>query len=181
LGKRNYTLQDLKGDESFKELFLNLYSPLCNYAFGYTGDSAVAEDIVQELFIRFWENDALLFADYPERYLLKSVKFKCIDFIRMKKNSKEVRLDTIPDDPTNTPTDLSDEDIEPLLYYFAVKLPPKTREVFLLSRQSGYTYKEIASSMKISVKTVENQMGRALKQMKTFLKEHNFLSLLPFL
>ena len=76
---------------------------------------------------------------------------------------------------------VEEEDIEPILHYFTAKLPPKTREVFLLSRKSGLTYNEIAAELEISAKTVENQMGRALRIMRELLKENEFLALLLFL
>jgi RNA polymerase sigma-70 factor (ECF subfamily) len=62
-----------------------------------------------------------------------------------------------------------------LLHYFAAKLPPKTKQVFLLSRESNLTYKEIAEKLHISIKTVEAQMTRALRKMRSILKEQRFL------
>jgi RNA polymerase sigma-70 factor (ECF subfamily) len=106
---------------------------------------------------------------------LLSVKFKCIDYLRTKKADRFISLDNIEDSALLSTNDLKDEDIEPLFCYFAAKLPPKTREVFLLSRKSGMTYKEIAEEIDISVKTVENQMGRALRILKVILKDQNLL------
>ena len=118
-----------------------------------------------------------------ERFLLKATKFKCIDYLRTSKRIQTLPIDTVWTETAATapPSVIKEEEIEPLLHYFAAKLPPKTRAVFLKSRKSGMTYKEIADEMNISVKTVENQMRRALKQMRVLLKEHNFLSLLFFL
>ena len=76
---------------------------------------------------------------------------------------------------------LQEEDIEPLIYYFAAKLPPKTREIFLMSRMSDKSYKEIALDQQISVKTVEAHMSKALKIMRATLKNHGFFSVLVFL
>jgi RNA polymerase sigma-70 factor (ECF subfamily) len=163
---------------TFKKIFQSYYAPLCNYAFRIVKDESTAEEIVQNLFIELWEKDALTNVKNKEHYLLRSVKFKCIDHLRARKQNKEVPLSDLPEKSVFEPGGLTEEDIVPLLHYFASKLPPKTREVFLLSRTSGMSYKEIASEMGISVKTVENQMGRALKNMKTLLKDNRLLYIL---
>jgi len=166
---------------TFKEIFQTYYSPLCNYALSFVHDISTAEEIVQNLFIELWEKNAFTKIHNKEHYLLRSVKFKCIDYLRTKKISKEIPIHDIPEQITSEPGTISEEDILPLLHYYASKLPPKTREVFLLSRTSGMSYREIADEMDISVKTVENQMGRALKSMKTLLKENKLLYLLIIL
>ncbi len=82
----------------------------------------------------------------------------------------------MPDILTNENLEITEADIEPLFYYYATKLPPKTREVFLMSRIGQMSYKEIAEELNISQKTVENQMGSALKKLKRILNtEHYFL------
>lgn len=163
---------------TFKKIFQSYYTPLCNYAFRIVNDESTAEEIVQNLFIELWEKDALTNVKNEAHYLLRSVKFKCIDHLRARKQNKEVPLSDLPERTAFDPGGLTEEDILPLLHYFASKLPPKTREVFLMSRTSGLTYKEIANEMEISVKTVENQMGRALKNMKSLLKENRLLYIL---
>lgn len=165
-----------------KQIFKEYYSPLCNYATKIVKVPSIAEDIVQSLFIQLWENDTLSSIENHERFLLRSVKFKCIDYLR--KNNSSITQLTNEASSNNQSTnleDLNEEDIEPLLHYFASKLPPKTREVFLLSRTSGLTYKEIALEKGIAVKTVEAHMSKALRTMRGLLKEHDFFSLLVLL
>jgi RNA polymerase sigma-70 factor (ECF subfamily) len=161
----------------FKNIFSTYYSPLCNYALKITRNKDEAEDIVQNLFIYFWENDSLENVENIEGYLLRSVKFKCIDYLRSK-NSYHFRINDIRDYSYNTSCEITDDEIEPLLAYFTAKLPPKTKEVFLLSRKSDMTYKQISAELNISVKTVESQMSRALKHMRKMLKAQGFFSLL---
>ncbi len=163
---------------NFKEIFHSYYAPLCNYALSIVHDDIAAEEIVQKLFIELWEKNSLENVRNKENYLLKSVKYKCIDYLRAKKQNKEFSVSELPEKDFPEPGDLTEEDIVPLLHYFASKLPPKTRQVFLLSRSSGLSYKEIAGEMGISVKTVENQMSRALKNMKVLLKNNNLLYLI---
>jgi RNA polymerase sigma-70 factor (ECF subfamily) len=66
-------------------------------------------------------------------------------------------------------------DIEAIFAFLASQLPPKTRQVFLMSRLQGMTYSEIAQELEISVKTVENQMGNALKKMRDLLSKYQYL------
>ena len=164
-----------------ENIFHQYYSPLCNYALKIIRDDAMSEDIVQNLFIQLWESNKLSGAKNVERFLLRAVKYKCIDYLRTKKTKNEVSLQNFDNLKSISVNELSEEEIEPLFHYFAAKLPVKTREVFLLSRKSGLTYKEIAEEMDISVKTVENQMGRALRKMKELLKEQKYLIFLLFL
>lgn len=161
--------------KNIESLFHDYYSPLCNFAIQIVKDSFVAEEIVQNLFIEIWEKDKFSLVQDFERYTLRSTKYKCYD--HLKKQRQEVRIHELHDFTLYRIEDqeLREEDIDPLLHYFAAKLPPKTREVFLLSRESGLSYKEIAVELNLSVKTVEHQMGRALRMMRILLKEHNYL------
>lgn len=161
-------------NSSIEKLFHEYYTPLCNYAARIVGNADDAEDIVQSLFVQFLQNEKLQTVKAGEAYLIRSVKYKCIDFIRAQKEL--FRNDSEINYPALEPNDISEEEIEPLFYYYAAKLPPKTREVFLMSRVNKLTYKEIAEELSISQKTVENQMGSALKKLKIILqKEHYFL------
>ncbi|WP_440879567.1 RNA polymerase sigma-70 factor [Tenacibaculum sp. C7A-26P2] len=164
-----------------KNIFNEFYSPLCNYAVKIVKDSVIAEDIVQSLFIQLWETNKLVTIEKPERFLLRSTKFKCIDYLRKNNSSTKVFASQESWDQITSTVDLNEEDIEPLLHYFASKLPRKTREVFLLSRTSGLTYKEIAKDRGIAVKTVETHMSKALKIMRKLLKDHDFFTLLVLL
>lgn len=166
---------------SVKHLFEEYYNPLCNYASKILNNDMDAEEVVQSLFIQLWENNKLSEIEDPERFLLRSTKFKCIDFIRKDKSKKETLENEFVDHDYESELDIQEEDIEPLLLFFASKLPPKTREVFLLSRKSKLSNKEIAEEQCISIKTVENHMGKALKDMRKLLKTHDFFKLLILL
>lgn len=165
---------------SLENIFHANYSLLCNYATAIIKDDHMAEDLVQSVFIQLWENQKILSLENPAPYLLRCVKYKSIDYLRNRKRKLEVFSKELPEMGIQENTQISEEDIEPLLYYFAAKLPPKTRKVFLMSRQERMSYKEIAEELGVSVKTVENQMGTALKKMRTLLKEHHYFSYLLF-
>jgi len=169
-------------DKAFEGIFHELYSPLCNYARKIVFSDDVAEDIVQNVFINIWERKRMQEVDNYEGFLLRAVKFKCIDYLRSKRITSNLPLESIMDmTPAKASSGITEEDIEPLLNFFAAKLPPKTRQVFLLSRKSGMTYKEISEELDVSVKTVENQMGRALRILRIVLKDYDLLMLLLIL
>ena len=160
--------------QEFEDIFHDFYSPLCNYATKVVGNSHDAEDLVQTLFIQLYGKGNINTIKNLESYLLRCAKFKCIDFLRTRQHA--TNLDNLPDETGYGTNDITEEDIEPLFHYYAAKLPPKTREVFLMSRVGQMTYKEIATELNVSQKTVENQMGNALKKLKSILqKEHYFL------
>jgi RNA polymerase sigma factor (sigma-70 family) len=73
--------------------------------------------------------------------------------------------------PAERPTHGPEADYDTLLKNALQNLPPKCREVFVLSRVSGLTYQQISSSLGISIKTVENQMCKALKILRTYIKQ----------
>ena len=135
---------------------------------------------MQDLFIQLWQKNDLTALENPDRYLLRSTKFKCIDYLRTKKINSNFNIEDLPE-ASQEVSEISEKEIEPLIHYFAAMLPDRTRQVFLLSRQSGLSYRQIAEELDISVKTVENQMGRALRKLRIILKEHNFMTLLPFI
>ena len=164
-----------------KKIFDEYYSPLCNYAAKILADEDLAEDIVQSLFIQLWEKDKITNIKNYQHFLLRATKYKCIDYLRTKRIESNIKIEDISDIIKTEYHQIQEEDIEPLLHYFASKLPPKTREVFLLSRKSKLTYREIAEELNLSIKTVENQMGRALRMMRKLLKENDFLMLVLYL
>lgn len=90
-------------------------------------------------------------------------------------------MNALPELDVEEQQDLKEEDIEAMLHYFASQLPARMQEVFLLSRTQGKSYKEISGELNISIRTVENTMGAALKKMRNLLRKHQYLPLLTLL
>ncbi len=164
----------------YHNLFKKMYTPLCNYANSIIQDYHSAEDVVQSLFVDFWEKkDTLEVAkDKIENYLVRSVKFKCIDHQRKKsvhlKYETEIRY--TKDDDDEDPVEINKEAI----YLAIAQLPEKTKAVFIDGKLNGLSYEEIAEKLNISKKTVENQMGRAFRHLRKILKEHNVFKIILF-
>lgn len=159
----------------FQAVFNQHYNALCNYAYSYLKDFDASEDLVQELFIRIWEKRKdLVEKDAIRYYLYTSVRNNCLTHL---KKAKKNILVPLQDEDAAECDGLKKEDNQPhpasFLEQALQQLPPKCREVFLLSRVSKQSYLEIADQLGISVKTVENQIGKALKVLRVFAKKHN--------
>ncbi|MBK8699360.1 MAG: RNA polymerase sigma-70 factor [Saprospiraceae bacterium] len=150
-------------DTHISTLFDQYYSPLCNYVARLIKDEVAAEDVVQELFISLWQKDNLSEVVQIDAYLLRAARFRAIDHLR--KISRTAKKEQLSEEILHIPDVVHeiDEETEALFAFTMAKLPPKTREVFLLSRIEGYSYKEIAEKQNVSVKTIENQISNALK------------------
>lgn len=164
-----------KGQErAFDYIFRKYYKALCAQANAYVKDLDKSQSLVQECFIKLWENrknaDTI---NNLSAYLSFMVRNRCIDYIRKTKSSES--LDSLQE---STET-LSDTEQTVLLHDFEEKLvralsslPERSRIAFEYSRFENFTYKEIAVKMKISVKAVEALLSRALKILRAELKDY---------
>lgn len=163
--------------EHFEVFFRGHYQALCSYAFSFLKDEESSEDVVQDVFIKVWEQRKdLIGTDQLKFYLFTAVRNNC--FTHLKKNKKYFLVELSEEDvPNETLIRLSEvdrnKDPKELIAKAMDQLPPKCREVFMLSRLSHQTYQQIADSLGLSVKTVENQMGKAIRILKTFARENN--------
>ncbi len=158
----------------FRELFEKEYGNLCRYAMSYMQDSHLAEDVVQETFIRIWEQKRdLITSPQVKFYLITAVRNNCISALRKQNTRGEVLMEATPDAPPE-PFITSRQHYEQLneqkkkIADALNQLPPKCKEVFLLIKMQGLSYKQVAESLDISVKTVENQMGKAIKILREY-------------
>jgi RNA polymerase sigma-70 factor (ECF subfamily) len=152
-------------ETDFNIFFEQNYKLLSNYINSYVNSMSLAEDIVQEVFIKLWEKNA---GELDIAYVMKSCKNKMIEIIR-----KEVAL---KNREKNYAEGLLDDDSdENTLKYVKIhrlntlirQLPPKTQEVFILNKYKGLTYSQIAEMKNLSEKTIENQMGNAFKYLRS--------------
>ena len=169
--------------ETFKSLFQKHYPRLCHIAYGYVLDRDDSEDIVQELFINVWDKgkDTLPEKEFAA-YMTTAIRNSCISFLR-KKQGAFVSIDDYPTAAIDTPDEIYDEADEAkspdnLLLVALASLPPKCKEVFLLAKLKGMKYREIAEKLNLSEKTIENQMTRAIRLLRTYVAENNALRMI---
>lgn len=161
--KTNPTQLDLK---QFEVLYKTYQPGLVNFAFFYLKNEQEAIDLVQELFISIWEKkDSSPITDNPKSYLMTSVKNRCFNKLtRNKNNSNSIELlGDILISQEDTSSAIETKQTEEQILKSIDKLPEKCKEIFVLSRFEQMSYKEIAATLNISAKTVENQIGNALK------------------
>lgn len=163
--------------QSFSELFHRYYSALCLFAVRFLGDEEQSRELVQEVFVQLWEKRRQIrIHSSVKSYLFRSVKNQLINWANHQKVEQKY-LEKIMSEKI---------EMQPSQYYIEVDLhrkiensinalPAKRREIFKLSREQGLSYREIAEQLKISVKTVETQMGLALQQLREALKEYRQL------
>ncbi|GAA3920840.1 RNA polymerase sigma-70 factor [Chitinophaga oryziterrae] len=160
--------------EKFRLVFEQHYNALCNYALTFVKSEEASEDIVQDTFIKVWEKRPDLIVSSDIRYyLFVAVRNNSISYLRKERKNPQVELndyDAAEDQIVFAGEVYQETDYDALLAVALARLPPRCREVFVMSRMSKLTYQQIADSLGISVKTVENQMGTALKRLRAFMR-----------
>lgn len=167
-------LEKLKlGDSSaYKELFDLYYMPLSIYSLKYCDSFELAEDIVQDLFIKFWDEKIYLKLEQSiSSYLFKAVKNNSLQAI---KKQNKYFFEEI-EDQVNVLMEEEYLDMEFLekekkkLYKEIEALPLKSKEVFIAIVLENQKYKEVALELGVSVNTVKTHYSRALKQLRNSL------------
>jgi RNA polymerase sigma-70 factor (ECF subfamily) len=134
----------------------------------------VAEEIVQDVMLELWRRRESLARDTsPQAYLFQSTRNRALNHVRHEQVERrgEPILTTEADIEASAPTKLLEEEIQVALRSAVSELPERCREVFELSRIHGLKYSEIATVLGISVKTVEAQMGKALRSLRVKLAQ----------
>lgn len=156
--------------EGYKSLFDTLYPPLCLFANTYVNNMDTAEDIVQEVFIKIWEQKTQYINFYAiKSFLYKSVKNRCLDYLKSKYHksvvlSADINFDTMLTEEFFL-TQLTIIDTYSQLENAIKQLPDKCERVIRLSLQA-YTNKEIAEEMSISKNTVKSQKRIAYEKLR---------------
>ena len=163
-----------KGDpKAFEQLFRLYYSELCSYLRTLIRERGVIEEIVQGLFVHIWENRTNFSPQGSVKsYLYKSVRNRAINHYKhsaVKLNSIEELKLIYSSQINDVEKQYDSQEINQLITNSVTMLPEKCREIFTLIKFNGLTYRETAEMLNISIKTVETQMGRALKKLKESL------------
>ena len=160
-----------RGDiKEFESLFRSSYKSLLNYARSILKDTDTAEEIVQELFYVLWrDKKKIRIMTSLNGYLFRSVYNRCMHYIDHQnvilKHSSHIKAETgsHPDDPIEI---LKYKELHERVAEIIANLPERCARIFCMNRFEGLKYAEIADELSISVKTVEANMGRALKEFR---------------
>lgn len=161
---------------AFEMIFRTNYQPLCNYAYTFLQDKEEAEEIVQSTFLSVWEKkETLSIRTAVKPYLYAMVRNACLNVIKHEKIKQKHVVEEMAigvHSHESVSQAVASSELESKIQEAMEKLPEKCRLVFKLSRFEELKYAEIAEQLSISIKTVENHMGKALKIMREQLKDY---------
>lgn len=165
-------------DDALEKLFHLYYKALCTYTMQFTKSMPVAEDIVQNIFVKLADNrETLNKADFKKAYLYRSAYNAYIDTFR-EDRKKEILMETLKYEALSEQLEedifLQQQRIKKVMDLVET-LPGRCKEILLLSKQKGYKNKEIAEHLNISIKTVESQIRIAFQKIRKGFKKGNFL------
>ncbi len=181
LSKEVIKLLNRKQDMAYDVIFSLFFPPLVSFANQYVSFQD-SKNAVQDAFLSLWENSPEFGNEFQlKSYLYTAVKNNCLNILRrekLKKNFEETlglkeinKLNTASLDHLDTSI-MAFQEIETIISKTLSELPPRCKEIFILSRYEGKKNSEIADSLDISVKSVEAQITKALKIFKVVLKDY---------
>jgi RNA polymerase sigma-19 factor, ECF subfamily len=172
-----------RDEAAFEQVFKTHYKNLRAYAFTILRDEDEAEEMVQQVFFKLWErSENLSFSGPVAAYLYRAVHNESLNFLKHQKVKAGHQLHvaySMKNKSEHEPGKMMRKELENKFREALNELPEQCRTIFQLSRFEDMKYKEIAEKLDISVKTVENHMGKALKLLRTKLVD--FLPLLLIL
>ena len=160
--------------ETFEVLYRTHYTGLCDLVYGYVGSRETARELVQDLFLTVWDNVAGSGAPMPAApYLYTAARNRALRSLRHGKvearYSASQRSADLPDRPSEAESAVVEQELTAAVTAAMRELPERCRLVFSMSRHEHLPNAEIAARLGISVSTVEQQMWRALKALRTKL------------
>lgn len=176
-----------RNTEAFRTIYDMYYSRIQVYCAGYVSDKAIAQEMTQDTFVKLWEKSDLLPDDTMFQPLLYRIaRNNCLNYLKHlkvtdkyqkfqahRKADIDLNIYALSDESAQL---IISSELESKILKVIDSLPPACKKVFELSRMEEKKYSEIAEDLGIAVKTVENQIQKALKILRKELKEY-----LPFL
>ncbi|MCF0074924.1 RNA polymerase sigma-70 factor [Dyadobacter sp. CY261] len=162
-------------------LFRKYYANLCNHAIRFVHSREVAEDIVSEVFAAFWQNRSFeLITSSYRAYLYKSVRNRSYNHLKWELNrTSPIELVTTPflAQALNPYEALQYSELHQQIERIVQEMPPQCRKAYLLKRMEGKTLEEIAAELRITPKSVEALITRAIARLRKGLKDSWFICL----
>lgn len=179
-------LEKLKNDDqsAFTIIFTKYYPDLVRFSYSFTRNSDASEEIVQEVFLKFWENrNSLVIHNSLKSFLLKTVQNRSIDCLRHE-NITNKYASIVLEHPLLSENDTENyilhSELEANFNHAMGKIPLQYSEAFRMSRIETLSYQEIAQKLGISVRTVEVRISKALSLLREELKDFLIFVLLLF-
>lgn len=155
---------------AFEKLFRKYYPSLCDFAYRIVKAHDAPKDIVQEVFTQIWINRENWLPQVSVRaYLFRAVRNASLNHLKHLRVTDNWSNEQYSSVTSNLSEDFDNKELLDRTLQAIELLPERCKTIFLLSREEGLTYEEIASTLNISVKTVKTQMGRAFKVLRRLL------------
>ena len=175
-------------DPAALQLLIETYFPiLCRFAEKFVPDSSLAKDIVQETFIKVWNNNPIFDNVMSLKgYLFTLTRNGCLNLIRSRERQENRHMMAAADHPVETASVLTEivrSEYIAQIYQVVETFPSRMREIFYLSYEEGLTVRAIALQLNMDVKAVKNQKYKALVALRSRFKggSEPLLVLLTFL
>lgn len=168
----------MMGDEqAFELLYRRYFVRLCAFANKFLSDPRTSEEVVQDIFLKLWENRATLRSDGSAKsFLFQAVHNKSLNLLAHLKvanrYSEMIRAVYAQPEEFDVHESLMAKELNIRIQTIINDLAPECKKIFLISRADGKKYHEIAEELKISIKTVETQINRALKKLRAELYDY---------
>ena len=172
-----------KGDiKAFNNLFLIYGNRIFRFAVGYLKSEVDAEELVQDVFLKVWEKRFELKENLSFKSYIFTIAFNIIrkHFVKKALTTKYFEQQVIEEADLSTIQNIDFQSTKKAIDQLVEQLPARRKEVFIKSRFEGLTVKEIADELGTSPKTVENQLGEALKFIREHLGKEDFAGILFF-
>ncbi|WP_010520986.1 RNA polymerase sigma-70 factor [Aquimarina agarivorans] len=169
-------------EKAFQNIFNRYYTPIYTYTKNIIKSDEFAEGIVQEVFIKVWENRQSLNPELSfKSYIYTIARNLSFNFLQKAATNKKLReeifyLSKKAHDTTNDM--VFEKELLEIKTKVISQLPPKRRLIFEMSRNQGKSYKDISQELNISISTVKNQMSKALGTLKHLVQLHGGISLI---
>ncbi|MDE1192336.1 MAG: RNA polymerase sigma-70 factor [Arachidicoccus sp.] len=166
----------LKEDDAlaFEAIYSKYWRTLYLSSFSVLRDEDACSDIIQELFIWLWTYKATVKIDNLKAYLSAAVKFKVANYIKANKTHDRLYIYYAASSSEKYANSVEDEmelrELKIMVEQAVKRLPAKCRKIYHLSRNEGFSNKQISAQLNLSVKTVENQLTIALRRIRNALK-----------
>lgn len=159
---------------SLRRLFEQYFDPLCRFLAYYVSDHMMIEDVVQDVFVNMWEKRDELQIDSVKTYLYASARNRMLNCIREEKRQNTLLEQWVQSEKEKKQGEecFDIDEFSQRVEIAIDNLPEKCKEIFNLSKKNNLTYKKIAEHFDISVKTVETQMGIALRKIREQLSAY---------
>ncbi len=167
----------VSGDRyAFSVIFSTYYRDLVMFAISKVRDADTAEEIVQDTFVKIWEERGnLQITTSLKSYMLRSVQNRCIDWYRHKK-VQQAHIDEVSSNPELFVSDadsyLFRSELEGRIKKILTLIPSDCSDAFRMNREEGLKYSEIAEKLNVSVRTIEVRISKALHLLREHLKDY---------